>query len=390
MSFVMPRPSSLREVTTPVFFDHAAGSPLRSDVALAMAEGLRGLPPNPSGSHSLARATRGVLEDARERIAAVLGVEAREIVFTGGGTESCNLALLGVMGPSAICISTVEHTAVRQAALEAASLHGVPLVELPVDSNGVLLVEKALELIPDGALVSVMTANNETGVMQPITQLRKALRHAPRNIILHSDAIAAAPSSDVKEIVLACDLVSLAGHKLGGPPGTGVLVVKEGLRLKARNVGGGQELDRRAGTQDVAGALGMAVSLELAQRDRESGAVDALKQRRDQLEQSLAGAHPTLSVTAQRVPRLAGHLHLTVRDCRSEELLMLLDQEGICASAGAACASGAPQASHVLLAMGVDADVARGALRLTLSTSTTDEEVAVAERALTQVLSKLS
>ena len=107
MSFVMPRPSSLREVTTPIFFDHAAGSPLRSDVALAMAGGLRGLPPNPSGSHSLARATRGVLEDARERIAAVLGVEAREIVFTGGGTESCNLALLGVMGQSAICISTV-------------------------------------------------------------------------------------------------------------------------------------------------------------------------------------------------------------------------------------------------------------------------------------------
>ena len=389
MSSATQRPSLSPESPSVVFLDHAAGSPLRPSVADAMARALVGLPPNPSGAHRLARATRGVLEDAREQIATSLGVDAREVVFTGGGTESCNLGILGVAAPTAICISAVEHVAVKEAAARAAQMHSVELIELPVDARGVLRIDQAVELIPDGALVSVMAANNETGVIQPIAELRKALRHAPRNVIIHCDAIGASASMELRSVVEAADLISLAGHKLGGPPSCGVLLVREGVAMVARVVGGGQELERRSGTQDVAGIVGMATALSATDEERERGDLETMRIRRDRLAETIQRAHPEITVHGQDATRLPGHLHFSVPGVVSEELILLLDQRGICASAGAACSSGAPQASHVLLAMGVNERMARGALRLTLATSTTDEELDRAAMSVIYVISQL-
>lgn len=385
----MQRPSLSPEQSPSIFFDHAAGSPLRGDVAQAMAEALVGLPPNPSGAHRLARRTQGVLEDARESIANALAVDPREVVITGGGTESCNLGIFGVPSPTAICISAVEHVAVREAAVAAGAALGVEVIELAVDRDGVIDVHKAVTVIPDGALVSVMAANNETGAIQPIAALRKALRHAPRTVIMHCDAVAASPTMALDEIIASCDLISLAGHKLGGPPSCGILIVKSGTPFRPRALGGGQELERRAGTQDVAGVVGMAQAISDVHFEIETGAVESLRKRRDRLQALILDAHPTVRVHSQRVDRLAGHLHMSVPGVVSEDLLMLFDQQGLCASAGAACASGAPRASHVLIAMGVSEDDARGAFRLTLALSNSDEEVDRAGEVVIRSISRL-
>jgi cysteine desulfurase len=378
------------EFDQPIFLDHAAGSPLRSEVATAMAAALVGLPPNPSGAHRLARATNAVLEDARDTIASMLGTKAQHIVFTGGGTESCNLAIFGVTAPTAVCISAIEHLAVRQPAAQRARELGVELIELPVHASGVLDLDRAVELVPDGALVSVMAANNETGAIQPVAELAKRLRHARHHVVVHCDAIAAAPMMELRDVVAACDLVSIAGHKVGGPPGTAILVVDETTRIHARIVGGGQELERRAGTQDVAGAVGVAAALELTRQELEAGAIDDVAARRDHLQATIVGAFPDVRVFARDVPRLAGHLMIAVPGARSEEILMLLDQHGICASAGAACSSGAPQASNVLLNMGVCEEEARSTLRLTLSVHTSDAELDRATAVLLETLSRLT
>jgi cysteine desulfurase len=354
-----------------------------------MTNALVGLPPNPSGAHRLARATNAVLEDARETVATLLGTKPQNIVFTGGGTESCNLAMYGVASPTAVCVSAVEHLAVRQSARQRAHELGIDLIELPVHASGVLNLERAVELVPDGALVSLMAANNETGALQPVGELAKWLRQVRTDVVVHCDAIAAAPMLDLLEVVAACDLVSIAGHKLGGPPGTAVLVVDGTTRIHPRIVGGGQELERRAGTQDVAGAVGVAVALELVRQELDAGVIAGVTTRRDQLQAAIVSSFPQVRVFARDVPRLAGHLMIGVPGARSEELLMLLDQRGVCASAGAACSSGAPQASNVLLNMGVSQEEARGALRLTMSTQTSEIELDRATEVLLETLDRL-
>ena len=333
-----------------------------------MAAALGGGPPNPSGAHRAARHAAAVLDVARHEIAGALGVSPRHVVLTGGGTESCALALLGVRRPSAVCVSTIEHVAVRRSAEVAASRSGVALIELPVDADGQLDVDMALDLVPDGALVSVMAANNETGVVQPVGELARRLR-ADRQVVLHSDAIAAASTRSLVDVATSVDLCSIAAHKVGGPPGVGVLVVPEDLDLEPVIPGGAQERGLRAGTQDVAGAAGMAAALTATDRERREGAVEVLARRRDVLGHALARIEG-VTITGARVDRLAGHLHLTFPGLRSEEALLLLDRSGVAASAGAACASGAPQASHVLLAMGMDEHRARSAIRLTLGVDT--------------------
>jgi cysteine desulfurase len=350
-----------------IFLDHAAGSPLRAEVAAAMLEACVGLAPNPSGAHRMARAARGRLEDARERVAALCGVEPRAVVFTSGGTESCNLALRAQGEPR--YVSAIEHAAVREAAVGAAVLS--------VDGRGVLDVEAAADAIRPGSLVSVMAANNETGAIQPLAELVEALGARREQVVLHSDAVGAAWCLELAELARSCDLVSLAAHKVAGPAGSGALVISERVTVAPLLSGGGQERGLRPGTQDVAGAVGLATALELAAADRASGAVAEMAVRRDALEQALAGVEG-LEVSSAGADRLSSHCHVTIEGLRSEELLVLLDQAGLCAAAGAACASGAPRPSRVLLAMGVSTERARGALRLSLAPTTTDDEVASA------------
>lgn len=374
------------EVATAAYLDHAATSPLRPEVAEAMAavhgEGLG----NPSGAHHRARAARRRLDDARDEIAAAVGCRPGEVVLTSGGTEADNLAVLGAGagadGAVPVC-SAVEHHAVLDPVVARGG------VVVGVDRAGVIdldALDAVLAATPAVAVVSVMLANNETGA---ITDLDAVAAVVAGRAPLHTDAVAAARWLPLAQAAAPADLVSVSAHKLGGPVGTGALVVRGGLRLQARQVGGGQERDRRSGTVDVAGAVGLAEALRLAAAERADAATQVAA-RRDRLVDGLVAAVPGLVATLPTgAPRTAGTAHVCVPDVASEALLFLLDDAGICASAASSCASGAQQSSHVLTAMGVDPAVGRGSLRLSLAPSTTDAEVDAVLAALPDAVARL-
>ncbi len=364
------------------YLDYAATAPLRPEVAAAMDE-VRAEPlGNPTGSHPPAQRAKRLLEEAREQVAAFLGRDPGEIVFTSGGTESANLAVLGTTasalrqrGEAVMLTSAVEHPAVREAA-RAAALIGVDLRELPVDPSGVVRRE-ALEraLSSRVALVAVMAANNETGVMQPLAGIVEATRRRAPDAVVFTDAVQAAPWVDLAETTAPVDLVSVSAHKVGGPVGVGALAVGPRVTLEARQHGGGQERERRSGTPDVAGAVGLATALGLVAVERQAAAV-RVAELRDRLATSLRAAVAELLLTVpDHTPVLPGHLHVCVPGVESEELLVALSGEGICVSAGSSCASGALEPSHVLAAMGVARETAAGALRFTLGCETTEADV---------------
>lgn len=379
----------------PAYLDHAATSPVRPEVARALEPFAAGRFGNASGSHRLARDARAALEDARDEAADLLGCRPPEVVFTSGGTEADNLAVLGVLrsaagtgpAPPTVVCTAVEHAAVLEpcrAAGRAGGLGGPPatLREAPVDPDGVVDLDALEELLDPGvALVSVMLANNEVGTVQPLARVAEAVRRRAPSAALHTDAVQAAAWADLARDAAGADLVSVSAHKLGGPKGSGALVVRAGTPLVPLLYGGGQEQDRRSGTHDVAGAVGLATALRLAAAGRvaETARVAAL---RDRLADGILAAVPGTVESADRRRVLPGHCHLRFGGVEQEELLVLLDEEGVCASGGAACASGALEPSHVLRAMGVAADHARGAVRFTLGWSTTAADV---DRALAAV-----
>jgi cysteine desulfurase len=371
------------------YLDHAASAPLRAEVAAAMAAVHAEVLGNPTGSHPPAQRAKRLLEEARDQVAAFLGRPPGEVVFTSGGTEAANLAVLGVAewacrerGEAVVLCSAVEHPAVRESAT-AAARQGADLCQLPVDRGGVLDLDAlARTLSSRTTLVAVMTANNETGVVQPVAAVVEAVRlRAPRAAVF-TDAVQAAPWLDLPEVTAGADLVALSAHKVGGPVGAGALAVGAGVQLVPRLHGGGQERGRRSGTQDVTGAVGLATALRLVAEERAAAAarVVALRDRlRDGLLAAMPGAHRTVPDGVEVLP---GHLHLCLPGVEREELLVALGEEGVCASGGSSCASGALEPSHVLAAMGVDAALAEGALRLTLGYDTTDADV---DRALAVV-----
>ncbi|MHB1553341.1 MAG: cysteine desulfurase family protein [Acidimicrobiales bacterium] len=374
------------------YLDHAASAPMRDEVVEAMAPFAARVFGHPSGHHRQARAARQALEDARDRVAELLEAAPREVVFTCGGTEADNLAVFGVLGAAVqrrpgdatvVVSSSVEHAAVLEACRAAsARLRGVVHERVGVDSHGVLdLSRLAQSLDDDVALVTVMLANNEVGTVQPLGDVVALTRTLAPQAVVHTDAVQAAAWLDVARAAPGVDLVSVSAHKLGGPKGAGALVVREGTELEALFVGGGQERERRAGTHDVAGAVGLATALAAVARERESESarVGAL---RDQLSDGLLHAVPAVTEAADRKFVLPGHCHLCFAGVDREELVVLLDEAGICVSGGAACASGALEPSHVLAAMGVPAPIARGSIRFSLGHTTTAEDV---ERALAVV-----
>ncbi len=371
------------------YLDHAATAPLRAEVRAAMDEVHAAPLGNPTGSHPPAQRARRLLEDAREEVAAFLGRDAGEIVFTSGGTESDNLAVLGVVeaalrarGEAEVLCSAVEHPAVRESARAAAAL-GAEVRELPGDAHGVVdLHALARTLSARTTLVAVMAANNETGVVQPVPAVVDAVRRRAPQAHVFTDAVQAAPFLDLAELTAGADLVALSGHKVGGPVGSGALALSPRVALMARQYGGGQERERRSGTQDVAGAVGLATALHQAEVERPVAAprVAALRDRLcGGLLAALDGAHRTVPPGVAVLP---GHLHLCLRGVEREELLVALGAEGVCASGGSSCASGALEPSHVLAAMGVDRGLAAGAVRFTLGYSTSDADV---DRALSVV-----
>jgi cysteine desulfurase len=372
------------------YLDHGATTPLRPEVAQAMAEARAEPLGNPTGSHRPAQRARRLLEESRDEVASELGRESGEIVFTSGGTESANLAVFGALGaasaegrPRSLLSSAVEHPAVRESCRAAAREPAVTWQEVAVDGQGVIDLGALGELLSDQTtLVAVMVANNETGVVQPLDKVIESVRERSGTARVFTDAVQASPFLSLAECTAGADLVALSAHKVGGPVGMGVLAIRPAGDLVARQHGGGQERERRSGTQDVVGAVGLAAALRLASRER-STTVARVATQRDRLAaglmETVAGAHRTIHPGVAVLP---GHLHLCLEGVEREELLVSLSQRGICASGGSSCASGALEASHVLMAMGVPDKLARGAIRFTLGGETTEADI---DRALAVV-----
>ncbi|HET9077481.1 MAG TPA: cysteine desulfurase family protein [Acidimicrobiales bacterium] len=371
-----------------VYLDHAASGPLHPAAADAMAGWLRAGFGNPSGSHHVARRARAAVEDSRERVAFFLGMDPGEVVFTSGGTEADNLAVLGPLPgrPGAVVVSAVEHPAV----LAAAHAGGREVRTVGVGPDGLVAPERMRDLLgPDVALVSVQLANQETGVIQPLARISKLVRRLAPRAVLHTDAVQGAPWMDLRAVSPLVDLISISGHKLGGPQGVGALAVRSGLRLTSISHGGGQERERRSGTHNVAAIIGLGAAV--AQLDPEAGPARWARTAalRDRLAGRLAEQVPGAVATAVDSPRVPGHCHFRFPGVESEALLFMLDEAGVCASAGSACASGALEPSPVLLAMGVDKAEAGSSLRMTLGPATTEQDVDAAAGAVAAAVEAL-
>lgn len=380
--------------TVLAYLDHAATSPPRPEAAEAMKPWLTDLFGNPSGSHGVARRARRAVEEARSSLAEVLGAAPGEVVFTGGGTEADFLAVRGVIEarrrsgrPLGIVVtSAIEHAALRESVAGA----GVPVREVPVGRDGLVDLDALADALdPEVSVVSVMLVNNEVGTIQPLAAAADLVRRRAPEAVLHTDAVQALPWLDLRAAASCADLVSVSAHKWGGPQGVGALLVRDGVPLAAVVAGGGQERERRGGTHNVAGIVGAAAAARAADSGRAAASV-AVGARRDRLVAGILASVSGATVTVPPGTAVApGFAHFCIEGVESEALLVLLDDAGVCASAGSACASGALHASHVLLAMGVPEQQALGSLRLTLGPGTTDAEVDSALRALPEAVARL-
>ncbi|HET7488000.1 MAG TPA: cysteine desulfurase family protein [Acidimicrobiales bacterium] len=367
------------------YLDHAATTPLRPEGLEAMLPFLTDGFGNPSGSHAVSRAARAAVDEARDTVAEALGCQPGEVVFTAGGTEADNLALAGVVGKrgGTVVCSAVEHHAVLHAT------HALGGRVVAVDGDGVVDLDALAGALDDGvSVVSVMLANNEVGTVEPLAEVAEVVRRRAPGAVLHTDAVQAFPWLDVAALAAPADLVAVSAHKFGGPKGVGALVVRAGVEIVPLFHGGGQERDRRSGTHNVAGIVGMAAAMRatVAGRQAVNERVGAL---RDRLADGLLAAVPGAVETGRRAGRVAGSCHLRFPGVESEALLVLLDDAGVCASAGSACASGAIEPSHVLTAMGVPRSEALSSLRLSLGVTTTDDEVDLALKAVPAAVEKL-
>ncbi|MFD5867338.1 cysteine desulfurase family protein [Corynebacterium sp. NPDC060344] len=357
--------------------DHAATSPLRPEARAAMVDALGA--GNPNSQYAEGRAARKILEEARESIAADLGAEPVEVIFTSGGTEADNLGVRGLYlaaaqkagGPGTVVTTPVEHDAVRKAVAHLAEHHGAHVIEAPVDAAGRVAVDR-LEGRGDGPhhLWTCQWANNETGAIQPIGEFIAAA--GEHGAPVHVDAVQAAGHVPVDFHSCGATAMAVSAHKFGGPRGIGALLVRRAASLTPLNAGGGQERGLRSGTPDVAAAAGMAAALRAA-----TGAMGEERRAVAKLRDRLLAAVRDLDgvVVHTTEPALPGHLHLSVTGAEGDSLIMLLDAAGISAATGSACAAGVNRASHVLEAMGVDLAVSRGALRLTLGWDSADADV---------------
>ena len=375
-----------------IYLDHAATTPMRPQVWEAMAPFARETFGNPSGVHGVSRSAKTALEESRERIAAVVGARPLEIVFTSGGTESDNLAIKGAVLSSTprqgLVTSAIEHEAVLETADFLKRL-GMPVSIVGVDSEArVHPDEVGAAVTEDTAVVSVMMVNNETGTVQEVAAISNAVKQANPETLFHTDAVQAFGWEAIDVDSLGIDLLTISAHKFGGPKGSGILYVREGAALEPVIHGGGQELGRRSGTHDVASAVGIATAVELALADRERFETE-VRSIRDRLEERLFSEIDDLAVNSPTEGRSSHHLNVRFPGVRNETLLMLLDQQGVAASAGSACQSGAATVSHVLEAMGLTPDQARESVRFTFGWNSTMSEADEAADIVANIVSRL-
>jgi cysteine desulfurase len=373
-----------------VYLDHAATSPLRPEAFAAMHPWLTERYGNPSGAHRVARAARAAIDDARDLIAGWLGVDPGGVIFTSGGTEADNLAVLGTVAarPGPVVITAIEHEAVARTAAAA----GTEVRVVPVTPAGLIDLDALAGAVTrDVSLVSVMLVNNEVGTIQPLAQVLDVVRRRAPAAALHTDAVQAAAWLDVATAAAGSDLISVSAHKFGGPQGVGVLAWRErrgAPLLHAILHGGGQERERRSGTHNVAGIIGMAAAWEATMAGRVANAarVGAL---RDRLVDELVAGVPGAIETGDRAAKIPGNAHCCFEGLESEALVVLLDEAGVCASAGSACASGATEPSHVLAAMGIPVEFAAGALRCSLGATTTSADIDLALKVIPDAIAQL-
>ena len=369
-----------------IYFDYNATTPLCDPAREAMLPYLNRHFGNPSSIHAAGREARAAIDDARDKLAALLRAKPSEIIFTSGATESCNLAVLGLArSPSSrgghIISNKAEHHAVLNPVEYLEKRENFEVTWLNVSQNGMVDLDQLADSIrPDTKLVSIMTANNETGVIQPMRKISQICRE--RGVLLHSDMVQAFGKTDVD--VSLVDVASFAAHKFYGPKGTGFLFLRVGLPIQPIMFGGAHENQRRPGTENVASIAGMAAAAECIARDRETEQ-ERKAQLRDQLWRSIADVFPDAQQNGDPVCRLTNTLNVSFTGIDSETMLMALDLEGICASSGSACMVGSVRASHVLLAMGLPMERARSAIRFSLGRWTTAEEIAAATSALQRI-----
>ena len=374
-----------------IYLDHAATTPVRREVLDAMLPYLTEDFGNPSSGHTFGRRARAALDEAHERVAARLGAEAREIVLTSGGTEANNLGLKGAAWAGKarghrIVTSAVEHHAVGHT-LRYLEKFGFEIVELPVDRYGRVDPDQLDAAITEKTiLVSIMLANNEVGTIQPIAEISERVR-AHRGVLFAVDAIQAGPYLDIDVEALGVDLLTISAHKFEGPKGMGALYLRHGTHILAQQQGGSQERHRRGGTENVAGAVGLATAYDLSAADR-TETVKRMRRLRERLQKAVLAVDGT-ELTGHPKERLPGLLSVIARDTDGASVTMSLDLEGIASSVGSACTTGSTEPSHVLSAMGYPDEEARGALRLSLGRTTTEAEIEEAISIVPRVLASL-
>lgn len=373
------------QLSSRVYLDYAATTPLRGEVADAMTLALSEGPFNPSSLHAEGRRSRAILDDARDRVARILGVGRKGVTFTGSGTEADNLAIAGIARAAArggarhVVASTIEHHAVLHA-LESLANDGFEVTLVPVDERGVVEPEVfAAAMRDDTAVASIMYANNEIGTIQPIEQLAATAR--ARGVFFHTDAIQTPLWLPVDVRGLGVDALSLSAHKFYGPKGVGVLAVGDAVAMEPLVHGGGQEFGRRSGTENVSGIAGLARALELAEDERPA-AQKRVAALRDRLERGICNGVGDVRVNGEGAPRLPNVLNVSFAGVASDELLVRLDLAGIAVSAGSACTSGVLEPSHVIAALGIDERWKNGAIRFSLGVGTSEVDV---DRALDAV-----
>jgi cysteine desulfurase len=375
-----------------IYLDHAATTPLDAEVLEEMLPYLSGAYGNPSSVYQLGRQARSALDAARDLVAAALGCQAREIIFTSGGSESDNLAIRGVArrnrdrGRHLVC-SQVEHHAVLHTCQDL-EREGFEVTYLAVDRHGRVEPTALREALrPETILVSVMTANNEVGTIQPVRELSD-ITHKHSSAYFHTDAVQAFGKVPIRVDDLGVDLLSLSAHKIYGPKGSGCLYVRMGTRITPLITGGGHERNRRAGTENVAGVVGFAKSVEIADRDFDRD-VSHLRTLQSQLIESMATTLPDAVLTGHPDERLPHNASFLIPGVEGDSLLMLLDRAEVCASSGSACTSGSLEPSHVLLAMGIQPRAALGSIRLTVGKGTAAAEVDTAVGVIGEAVGQL-
>ena len=366
-----------------VYMDHAGTTPLDLKVLEAMIPYFSEHFGNPSSLHTVGQGARYALDEARERVAGILNCRPREVVFTGGGTESDNAAIQGVATGlhetgNHIITSSVEHHAVLHSCQYLES-QGFEVTYLPVDSNGMVQSESVYNAINERTtLVTIMYGNNEIGTINPISEISTAIKkraeELSRTIVFHTDAVQAAGYLSLDVTELGVDLLSLSGHKFHGPKGTGVLYIKRGTPYLPLIHGGGQERERRSGTENIPGIIGLSLALETADATKEETG-QRCSALRDKIISSVLESIPGSHLNGHTTQRLPNNANFSFTGVEGEPILLGLDMAGIAASSGSACSSGSLEPSHVLLALGQSADVARGSLRLTLGRENTEKEI---------------